>query len=137
MIPVTQTKVVVNDSQGNMIVRGNCYPAVIASLLELPIQDVPNIEVLYEMQTISWKEVLDGFLAHFGYKIVENGYLKHFSTMSDIQEEYKDRYYMVTGPSVRGVNHIVIYQNGKMVFDPHPTREGIVREDYFEILEKI
>lgn len=121
-----------------MVVRGNCFPAVLASLLELPITEVPNIEVLFEMQTINWWDVVNGFLAHHGYKITEVSQLREWKiNLDNVQERFKDQYYMVTGPSPRGVNHIVIYKNGIMVHDPHPTREGLVREDYFEILESI
>lgn len=44
--------------------------------------------------------------------------------------------YMVTGISSRGVNHIVIYVNGKLHHDPHPSDEGIVEliENPYEIL---
>lgn len=46
MTPVTQTKVVVKNSKGNTVVNGNCYAAAIASMLDVPITEVPNIEVL-------------------------------------------------------------------------------------------
>ncbi len=38
MIPVTQTKVVVKNSKDEMVVRGNCFAAAIASIMELPIE---------------------------------------------------------------------------------------------------
>ena len=68
MIPVTQTKVVVRNSKGEMIVRGNCFPACIASLLELPIQEVPNVELFMEENNANtdWIDVINMFLAKRG-----------------------------------------------------------------------
>ena len=40
MIPVTQTKVVVRNSEDKIIVNGNCWAAAIASILELPLTEV-------------------------------------------------------------------------------------------------
>ena len=50
MIPVTQTKVSVIKSTGETVVYGNCYAAAIASMLELPITEVPNVEVLFYLK---------------------------------------------------------------------------------------
>lgn len=48
MIPVTQTKMVVRNQAGEMVVRGNCWAAAIASMLEVPISEVPNAEVFFD-----------------------------------------------------------------------------------------
>lgn len=49
MIPVTQTKIVIKDVNGNRVVHGNCYAACIASILEVPITEVPNVEVFFHL----------------------------------------------------------------------------------------
>ena len=59
MVPVTQTKISVFNSAGEYVVYGNCYAAAIASLLELPISEVPNIEVLYDIDNGFYRKVLD------------------------------------------------------------------------------
>lgn len=131
------------------ISRGSCYPTVIACLLELELNEVPNFHLLYfsEDEKINlsrfyendkaqldaadylWYDVLTTFLAAKGYKIVQ---IKKEDAPIDMR-------YMVTGKSKRGINHIVIYHNGKMIHDPHPDDNGIIEADdnIYEILELI
>lgn len=37
-----------------------------------------------------------------------------------------DKLYMVSGPSSRGVSHVVIYKDGELFHDVHPSREGVL-----------
>jgi hypothetical protein len=147
MIPVTQTKVVVKNSNGDMVVRGNCFAAAIASLVEVPITDVPNVEVLFDIDGVSWYGVMDAWLRGNGYEIVTNNQFKIFHDdtygLDDASREVSlqycnDKYYMASGMSPRGIMHVCIYKNGKMVHDPHPTREGIDESTitYFEEIIK-
>jgi hypothetical protein len=147
MIPVTQTKVVVKNSNGDMVVRGNCFAAAIASLVEVPITDVPNVEVLFDVEGVSWYGVMDAWLRANGYEIVTNNHFNVFhddaygnqdGSRGDKIINCKDKYYLASGMSPRGVMHVCIYKNGKMVHDPHPTREGIDEStiSYFEEIIK-
>lgn len=146
MIPITQTKVVVNNSKGEMVVRGNCYAAAIASILELPITDVPNVETLYHIEGSLWYEVMSAFIKSQGYELSNDGRFKVFhneqfgvedNTRSQYLSECSGKYYIASGRSVRGVHHCVIYKDGIMVHDPHPTREGLLNIEWFESIEKI
>jgi len=133
----------VRDSKGEMVVRGNCYAAAIASMLELPLSEVPNVEVLFHIEGGFWSQVMHAFLNSVGYELYCNDDYRVFhdpeyrkEEREQLIESLKDNYYMVSGMSPRGVNHIVIYQNGRMVHDPHPTREGILDMQYFEEIVK-
>lgn len=155
MIPVTQTKVVVKNSKGQLVVHGNCYAAAIASILDLPISEVPNVEVLFDMEGKDkwlWDDVMNKWLASKGYKI-EDSYLfrvfhenliaddlTHGDLSYDItewKEKLTDQYYFAEGLSARDVFHICIYQNGKLIHDPHPTREGLKEVKYLKQLVKL
>ena len=125
MLPITQTKVVVRNSKDEIVIRGNCYAAAIASLLEIPITEVPNVETLFHIEGQLWLDVMLKFLESKGYKL---------QTKSVTEDGY---YYIASGDSPRGVKHSVIYFNGKMVHDPHPTREGLLSIDYYERLMPI
>ena len=35
------------------------------------------------------------------------------------------------------VSHICIFKNGKLIHDPHPTKEGLKTIEYFQTLEKV
>lgn len=147
MIPVTQTKVVIKDSQDEIVVHGNCYAAAIASMIELPITEVPNVEVFFHLPAGSsyWQEVMLTFLESKGFELstddrfrvfhdgnfgVENGMRGHYML------ECKNKYYLVSGRSKRGFSHMVIYKNGTLAHDPHPSRDGVETIDYIQTIEK-
>lgn len=142
MIPVTQTKVVVKNSNGDMVVRGNCYAAAIASILEVPITEVPNVETLFHIDGNFCYVVMHTFLQSIGWELCSDDRYRGYHSGSwtrehaEWLEEHKDDFYFVSGMSPRGVSHICIYKAGKLVHDPHPTREGINSLDYFESLTK-
>lgn len=105
-------------------VRGNCFAAVLSSLLELEsAEDVIQIQEHYEKD---WVHILDEWLISRGYG------LEKISGHLDTKE-----YYMVTGKTDTGVMHVCIYKNGKMVWDPNPSKKGIVTEEYFEVLRPL
>ncbi len=148
MIPVTQTKVQVKDSVGNIVVRGNCYAACIASILEVPITEVPNMEVFYHLDNGYGEEVMRTFLISKGWELRSDDRFECFhheflyemygeDKYHYLREKLADKYYLVSGKSSRGIQHICIYKNGKLVHDPHPTREGLETIQHFETLEKI
>lgn len=120
MIPIKQTKIHKVDPDGAIIERGNCYAACWASLLEVPLEEVPAFEDLPDdgswwIETIKW--------------LKDKGLVLHYFP-SD--EAPTDTYVMACGPSPRGPwGHGVIYLDGKLVFDPHPSGEGLVQVNYY------
>lgn len=154
MNKVWQTKVVVRNSDDDIVVNGNCYAAAIASMMELPIEQVPNVEVLFNMSDkdkFFWDDVMNKWLNNRNYniqdasefrifhpEIFEPEFKEHGLTFNIAEErkKLKDQFYFCEGPSKRGVFHICIYQNGQLVHDPHPTNEGLVTVNYFKKLVK-
>lgn len=143
MTPVTQTKVVVRNSKGEIVVSGNCYAAAIASMLDLPITEVPNVEIFFPWSDDNrfWDEWMNKWLELKGYRIEP---APEYGVFHDDQyypggtrESLLGDYYFVSGKSLRGVNHICIYQDGKLFHDPHPTREGLLTEIWFEKLTRL
>lgn len=108
--------------------RGNCFPACIASILEVGCEDVIQIQEYYDEP--NWNERLSKWL-------FKKGYVWRYATIEDIRSE--DKYILVTGGSPRhpDLTHVTIYRNGKMVHDPHTDNSGITDERYFEIIEKL
>ncbi len=69
-----------------------------------------------------WVNTLDYWLASKGYK-------EEYIPADDMDEWLKNnpgKPYLVKGLSSRGVGHVVIYADGKMIHDPHPSDEGLV-----------
>lgn len=94
-------------------VGGDCVRASVASILGMPIEAVPHFLAIGEKPE-HWEIELIGWLEGRGWTIWrEQG---HY-----IFEGYS----LCSGPSPRGVGHMVVYHNGALAHDPHPSREGI------------
>jgi hypothetical protein len=81
-----------------------------------------------------WSLVFEYWLASVGYKE------KYIEDIDQWLKENPNTPYLAQGKSSRGVDHIVIYMNGKLYHDPHPSDEGLIElrpENAFKILEKI
>jgi hypothetical protein len=105
MRPVTQT-IFHDDPDGR---PGNCLQACIASLLDLPLDDVPHF-LLHD----DWTGALEQFLTAHGRRL-------HAQPASD-----HCAYGMAWGPSKRGVRHAVVWADGRMAHDPHPSHAGLL-----------
>ena len=118
MIPITQTRTGEN---------GNCVSACLASILELPLQLVPD----FAAETDSDDEffaAVDKWLAGKGlcYRHWPIGGLAPVG------------WHTIEGISPRGGQHAVVAQNGKPVWDPHPkdgTGRGLVKPRWYGMLE--
>lgn len=107
MIPVDQD-IFVGDTEGR---KGNCFQACVASLLELPLGEVPHFAE-YE----NWWEALTEWAESLRYTVSWEKFPLNF-------------YSIATGKSPRGdYNHAVISLAGKTVHDPHPSRSGLEGE---------
>lgn len=108
MTPVDQTQFA-GEGAG-----GNCVQASVASILGLPLTDVPHfLEVADRPE--EWELAFMDWLEERGV-----GYIRRSG------EWVFDGYYLASGPSPRGVHHMVVYRDGRLAHDPHPSREGIL-----------
>ena len=126
MTPLHQTIIYGGTEPGK--VRGNCWQTVIASVLDLPLDEVPHfVDVDERFHTENWFEYTWNWLNARGYQLERIP--RHL---------YTNEYYFVSGPSPRGNwYHVVIYRNGKMVHDPHPEGTGILAEHCFEVIRPL
>lgn len=105
MRPVTQT-IFHDDPAGR---PGNCLQAAVASLLELPLQDVPHFVALGP----DWLDCMVRFCQARGF------------ALHTIPSDQYCAYGMAWGLSERGVRHAVCWVDGRMAHDPHPSRAGL------------
>ena len=107
MIPVDQEYM--HDPETASV--GDCFRACIASVLELPIAAVPHFALMGNR----WGRVLDGFLEGLSREI-------------DFHEgdPPKDMWVIATvqSPRASDVLHSVVWRNGEIAHDPHPSRAG-------------
>lgn len=120
MIPTKQTKVHKVAPDGTVLERGNCYAACWASILEIPLEEVPAFEDLPDdgswfNETVKWLDSKNLDL--------------YYSYLDEVPHK---TYAIACGVSPRGSwGHCVIYLDGKLVFDPHPSGAGLVQADYY------
>jgi len=101
--------------------RGNCFAACIASLLELPLEEVPNF-----CTKCDWREAANLWLASRGLFYVD------LKLPGDLRDEHVRfwGYHVISGMSVRNIRHSVVGFGGKTVFDPHPSGAGLIEGDW-------
>lgn len=104
MIPVDQT------SFG--VPNGNCFSACIASILHMPIADVPSF-----CKHEDWWERLTAWLQPHGY----------YPTIIRHNPEWTPQgFHVLSGKSPRGdFQHSVVALGPDIIHDPHPSRLGI------------
>ena len=102
---------------------GDCQRAVIASLLDLPIALVPHfLKEANGDTTLFWNK-LQLFCGSQGF-----AYLTMRATSGYRFHGLGARvYHEIAGPSPRGngLLHAVVGLDGKIVFDPHPSKAGL------------
>ena len=111
---ITQTKF---HRQPTEDCRGTCQQAATASLLGLQLEDVPNF-----MEQ-------ESFWGSFGDFLKSYGLVYRDVSVDEAEAHRYPFYYLAYGPSPRGVSHAVVYREGRLEWDPHPSRAGLVRVD--------
>ena len=105
MKPVTQT---IFTAPG-----GDCMAACVASILDLPLDAVPNPQGEDSAWFLEWV----AFLAPYNLSIL---------TFLDGGDWIPRGYSILCGKSPRGDwNHAVVCFDGEMVHDPHPSGAGV------------
>lgn len=110
--------------------KGNCVSACVATFLGRPLDQVPHFVEIDEGATVdgsegstAWWWLLVGYMAG-------HGYWPH--QLASPQDADPGEIVFVAGMSERGVLHQVLYRDGVLWHDPHPSRAGVL--DVREVL---
>ncbi len=115
MKPVEQTKMTPPNR--------DCFAACVASILELPLNEVPN----YSQEGEWWVE-WSKWLSPRGL------YFLKFSDKGGKGEEYLQGFHIITGKSYSGDwNHSVVGYGGVIVHDPNPKQGGIRSHQWYGV----
>lgn len=95
---------------------GNCFEACIASITKLPLGEIPHY------LGNDWFEQYRDWL-------LERGWMLAFWSGDAPPGQC-----IASGPSPRGIPHSVVYQDGSMLHDPHPSNAGLEIASYFILL---
>lgn len=93
---------------------GNCLQAAVATLLGLDLDEVPHF-ALYG----NWAHRLRLFAESRGYQL----------DVAPARDRESCRGIAV-GSTVRDTTHAVVFEDGRQVWDPHPSRAGLKTVDY-------
>lgn len=118
MIPVHQTTFGGPDAEPAD--RGNCFSAALASILHLPIDEVPRFCEFGDDE--DWQPHICRFLAKFGFAYVEVE-LTEYTTDALLPHL---GYCLISGKSPRGHRHTVVGKGMTLVHDPHPSGDMLL-----------
>jgi len=113
-------------------ILGDCFRACVASILEFPIEEMPNFWEQTQDVSEFWK-MNNGWL-------MENKGLRclHFQLSPEDKHVVEDLLCVACAKSPRGdSDHAVVWQNG-LLHDPHPSGAGLAEDpDTFTIFVPI
>lgn len=93
--------------------KGNCFNACVASILEIPIDELPDYS-----QWACWHYKYQQFLRNnYNYGMV--------TILNKGTNLLTDLIVIVSGPGPRGLVHSVLYRNGDLLHDPYPDNNGL------------
>lgn len=122
MTPVFQTIADHNPSEGRY---GNCTQASVASILDLPLDEVPHFCVGLPQGTdggIEESRRINEWLKTKGLALFELAYAA--DSLEAWREDWDRRdiqfYHLLSGISPRGFCHCTVGLNGKVIHDPSP-----------------
>lgn len=109
--------------------HGNCLMASVASILEVPLESLPVLYDECDVKGRQWWDVLLEALRPHGLTAI------HYPNGTDgFAAILPPGYHVASGQASRGYRHAVVYHDGKLAHDPHPSREGVYRVERFYIL---
>ena len=146
MIPVHQTILADparNDGHDANGQPGNCYQAAIASVLELPLDEVPHFATFardWFEQSAPWFRQR-GMIRSFYHEqaLKDLSWPLYLAPGADFWGERVSHIVAAlgAGPSPRGpFRHVVVLDpdSGAMIHDPHPSGAGVVEVDELELI---
>lgn len=116
--------------------EGNCLMACVASVLEVPLSDLPDLYDRKQGGDDDWWMIVRRTLARYGWEAI---YL-HPEYVSATNEDRSPAdlapsgWALAGGPSPRegvvnddgeNAGHVVVAKDGELVHDPHPSGDGL------------
>lgn len=127
MIPIVQTL------YGNW--QGNCWTACLASILEYPVEKIPNFFVLYKnsvlMRTTEWLN------ENFGLGIISVRVDRTYPiSHTGLDFLHTPCYHIISGLYENEIGHSVVGYKGRIVHDPFPTPKPMHKIISYEFIVK-
>lgn len=115
--------------------EGNCLAACIASILELPIEEVPDANELHK-NGMNWLIGLCNWLKQYNLWYMELKVDEYRQPIGVRAFWLPPTYHLINGDSPRNVSagHSVVGYQGKIVHDPHPDKTGLTNITEYGLL---
>lgn len=109
---------------------GNCMQTAVASLLGLPLEEVPHFvaapDDLWWSAFLNWIVGRGLRLTMFEERFTTREiYLDGWLIAAPISDAPTDQLVIANGMSDRGFRHCVLWKNEALVHDPHPSGAGL------------
>ena len=116
--------------------HGNCFAACVATALGKPLKDIPHfVEWGQQFHNGKVHDQDDADRKHWWAMFL--GYTFALGLMPEKRDTIDDsepgEILFVAGLSPRGIMHQVLYRDGQLWHDPHPSRAGLASIDEDEI----
>jgi hypothetical protein len=118
---------------------GNCLEACYATLLGVPIEEVPDPRDLCGEDTcaadvlkLRVQAISDWLAQEFGVAVVRGDGAKPPGVL--LRRSDVPLLWIASGPGPRGYNHATVYSNGNLLWDPHPSRAGLLSVTMWSVL---
>ncbi len=109
---------------------GNCWSTCLAIFIGMETKDVPNFCGLYLTDDGTWYDKAQAWLEPKG--IVLMTFDTDPSTWHPVYGV--SAVTIASGPGPRGHDHSVIWKNGALLHDPHPSGAGLIKAKQYEIV---
>jgi len=118
---------------------GNCLEACYATLLGVPIEDVPDPRDLCAKDTcavnvlkIRVAAITEWLAVDYGVGVIRGEGAKPPGIL--LRTDDVPLFWIASGPGPRGHGHAVVYSNGNLIWDPYPKGGGLLKVDMWSVL---
>jgi hypothetical protein len=113
--------------------EGNCWTACVASILEVSLDDLRDVEAAHAEQAQLYLEGVDWDWTPI-LKVLHG----HAVTLGWWPPETRLAGYTIAcGPAPRGLDHACVALDGEVVHDPHPSRAGLREIELYTLIAPI
>ena len=107
--------------------RGECARASYATLFECPIECIPRLDPEAAAQVGTTQDILERrWLASIGLDLVEYSVPPDKTIPQRVLDSMPQIPHLISGVSPRGFGHRCVGFGGRVIWDPHPSRAGLV-----------